>query len=324
VTDTVIAIDLGGTRIRTALIDAEYKIVARHEEATLPERGPEDLVGRVAAAAARLCEQEGMTAAPVAGVSALGPLDARRGVIVSAPNLPGWRDVPFGAMLSQALDRQVVTGNDANVAALAEQRLGAGRGHDHVLYLTVSTGVGGGVIDSGRLVEGQGFGGEVGHMTVDPDGPVCNCGNTGCLEALASGTAIARRARGLVEAGVRTAIGELAGGDVQRIDARLVHTAAQQGDVVAVDIFRQAGAALGTAVASLLYLLNPSIVVMGGSVMQAGDLLLVPMQATLRRRVPALYWEKCPIVPAALGGDTGLIGDAVVARERLAEQQEID
>ncbi|MBN1661600.1 MAG: ROK family protein [Anaerolineae bacterium] len=319
-TDAVIAIDLGGTRIRTALVDAGYRIVARHEEATLPERGPEDLVGRVAAAAARLTAEHAVTPAQVVGVSALGPLDARRGVIVSAPNLPGWRDVPFGAMLSSALDRQVVTGNDANVAALAEQRLGAGRGHDNVLYLTVSTGVGGGVIANGRLVEGQGFGGEVGHMTVDPDGPVCNCGNRGCLEALASGTAIARRACAMVEAGARTAIAELARGDVAAIDARLVHQAARQGDVVAIDIFRQAGVALGTAIASLMYLLNPSIVIMGGSVMLAGDLLQVPMNATLRKRVPALYWETCPIVPAALGADVGLIGAAIVARDRLAQE----
>lgn len=318
VTDTVMAIDLGGTRVRVALVDADYRIVARHEEATLPERGPADLVARVQAAAQRLAAEQGVIPADVVGVSSPGPVDPRTGVIHWAPNFPGWRDVPLANLLARALERRVVTGNDANLAALSEQRQGAGRGHDDLIFLTISTGIGGGIIAGGRLVEGQGFAGEVGHMTVDPDGPLCNCGNLGCLEALASGTALARRARGLVEAGARTAIGELAQGDADRIDARLVHLAAQQGDTVAIDLFRQAGAALGTAIASLMYLLNPSIIILGGSVAQAGDLLLVPMHATLRQRVPALYWEKCPIVPAALGGDGGLIGAAILARESLA------
>jgi glucokinase len=315
VEDVVIAVDMGGTHVRTALVAHDDEILARHEGATQAEKGPDDLVRRIVATARCLAEEVGGADATAVGVSAPGPLDPARGVILWAPNLPGWRDVPLAQMLQAALDRPVHMGNDGNLAALAEQRRGAARGHDDVVYITVGTGVGGGLIGGGHLLVGQGFGGEVGHMVVDPDGPRCNCGNRGCLEAVASGMAIARQARGLLEAGAQTAIRELAGGDPGAADARLVHQAARQGDAIAVDLFRRAGVALGIGAANLVYLLNPSIIVVGGSVAKAGDLLLVPMRATLSQRVPPLYWRNCPIVPAALAGDAGLVGAAILARE---------
>ncbi|MEJ2210594.1 MAG: ROK family protein [Anaerolineae bacterium] len=161
--------------------------------------------------------------------------------------------------------------------------------------------------------------GEVGHITLEPQGPLCNCGNHGCLEALASGTAIARRARELVRAGAKTLLADMAGSDLERLTAEMVHEAADRGDVVAVDLFRQAGRYLGIGVATLMYLFNPAMVIIGGSVAKAGHLLFVPLQATLRERIYPAYWQDCPIVPAALGDDVGLIGAALWARESLED-----
>lgn len=318
--ETIIAMDMGGTQLRFALFDEDYRILARHAEPTHPEQGPQPVLDRIVAHIKALGEQGGWNRVRVVGVAAPGPLDPYRGVILQAPNLPGWRDVPVADQLRQALDCPVFVGNDANLAALAEQRRGAGQGRADVAYITVSTGIGGGVISGGRLVLGhQGLACEVGHITLEPQGPLCNCGNRGCLEALASGTTIGRRAREMVQAGAKTLMAELAGGDLERITAELVHEAADRGDVVAVDLFRQAGRYLGIGIATLMYLFNPAIIVIGGSVAKAGHLLFVPMQATLRERIYEAYWRDCPIVLAALGDDVGLIGAAIWARESLEE-----
>lgn len=320
--EAIIAMDMGGTQLRFALLDGAYRVLARHAEATRPEEGPGPVLERIVARMRSLGEQAGWDRIRAVGVAAPGPLDPFRGVILHAPNLPGWRDVPMAEPLRQALGCPVFMGNDANLGALAEQRRGAGRGHGDVVYVTVGTGIGGGVISGGRLVLGQqGLAGEVGHMTLQPQGPRCHCGNRGCLEALASGTAIGRQARELVEAGVRTSMAKLAGGEPERITAKLVHKAADDGDVVAVDLFRQAGRYLGIGMANLMYIFNPSLVVVGGSVAKAGHLLFVPMQATIRERTYELFWRDCPLVPAALGDDVGLIGAAVWARESMKDER---
>ncbi len=316
--EAIIAMDMGGTQLRLALLDEEYRVVARHAEATRPEEGPEPVLERIVARMKALGEQAGWNNVRAVGVAAPGPLDPFRGVILQAPNLPGWHDVPLGRQLRRALRCPVFVGNDANLAALAEQRRGTGRGHADVVYVTVSTGIGGGVISGGRLVLGhQGLAGEVGHMTLEPQGPRCDCGNRGCLEALASGTVIGRQAQELVQAGAQTLMAELAGGDLERITVALVHKAADRGDVVAVDLFRQAGRYLGIALANLMFLFNPSMIVLGGSVAKAGHLLFVPMQATIRERIYEAFWRDCPVVPAALGDDVGLVGAALWARESM-------
>ncbi len=313
----VIAVDLGGTLLRVALCNNQGEIQARHVEPTLAEEGPESVLMRLIASVRRLGDSVGWDRIQAIGVSSPGPLDPWRGVIHWSPNLPGWHQVPLVERLQAAVGRPVFLGNDANLAALAEQRRGAGRGQSDLVYLTISTGIGGGVISHGRLVLGRGgLAGEVGHMTLEANGPRCNCGNIGCLEALASGTAIARQARELVAAGARTRIADLAAGDLDRIDARLVHQAASDGDVVAVDLFRKAGVYLGIGLVNLMYLFNPALFVIGGGVAKAGDLLFVPMHATLRARIHEIYWKDCPVVPAALGDDVGLIGAAILAWER--------
>ncbi len=317
----VVAVDLGGTQLRVALLDQSYRILARHAEPTRADEGVESVLARMVAGVSRIAEMEGKDRVCGIGVSAPGPLDPWRGVIHWAPNLPGWRDVALADCLTEALDQPVAMGNDGNLAALAEQRCGAGKGQADLVYITVSTGIGGGVISGGQVILGRGgLGGEVGHMTVAPDGPRCNCGNMGCLEALASGPAIARQARALVEAGARTNIADLVGGDPERITAKVVHEAADEGDVVAVDLFRKAGMYLGIGIVNLMYLFNPGVVVIGGGVAKAGDLLRVPIEATIRQRIPEIYWKDCPIVDAALGDDVCLMGAAILAMESIENQ----
>lgn len=314
--DLVVAVDLGGTQLRTALYDARYQMMARYAGPTEAQQGVEAVVSRLIEAVRHTGKEAGWDQIAAVGVSAPGPLDPWRGVIHWAPNLPGWRDVPLAERLRAAVGRPVFLGNDGNLAALAEQRCGAGQGQSDLVYITVSTGIGGGVISEGRLILGRGgLGGEVGHMTIEANGPRCNCGNIGCLEALASGTAIARQAQELVARGGRTLIAELAGGDRGRISAKLVYEAAIQGDEVAVDLFRRAGVYLGIGIINLMYLFNPGVVVIGGGVSKAGDLLFVPMQATIRQRIHEIYWSHCSIVHAALGDDVCLLGAAILALE---------
>jgi glucokinase len=158
-------------------------------------------------------------------------------------------------------------------------------------------------------------------MTLKADGPRCNCGNIGCLEALASGTAIARQARELVEVGAQTQIADMVAGDLERITAKVVHEAADKGDVVATDLFRKAGMYLGVGIVNLMYLFNPGVVVIGGGVSKAGDVLFVPMRATIRQRIHEIYWRDCLIVRAALGDDVCLMGAALLVMEAVGGQR---
>ena len=314
----VISVDLGGTQLRVALFSIGGQMVARHAEPSRAHEGVEPLVSRIVQGVRLMGEKAGWDNVASVGLSVPGPVDPRRGMILWAPNLPGWCDVPLGELLSRAVGKPVFLGNDANLAALAEQRFGAGQGNADVVYITVSTGVGGGIISDGRLIVGRGgLGAEVGHITVEAHGPVCNCGNTGCLEALASGTAIARQARELVAAGAPTRIRTLVDGDLARISAKVVHDAAQEGDAIARDLFRKAGMYLGVGIVNLLYLFNPSVFVMGGGVAKSWDLLYAPMQATIQQRIKEVYWRHCSIVPAVLGDDVSLMGAATLAADGI-------
>jgi glucokinase len=240
-------------------------------------------------------------------------------VILSAPNLPGWDNLPLRRIMEERLGRPVFLGNDANLAALGEWKFGAGQGHQDVLYLTISTGIGGGVITGGRMLIGaRGLGTEVGHMLAVPDGPLCGCGQRGHLEAVASGTAIARLARAKLKAGdgSDSRIWELCGGDLDNVTGALVGQAAQAGDEFARRLIVEAGTFIGRTVASLLHCLNPSIVIFGGGVSLLGDVILEPIRAAVRQyAMSEAYWRYCPIVPASLGDNAGLMGAGALAME---------
>lgn len=309
--DNVVALDLGGTHIRSALINEEGEILARAERETLAQEGPEAVIGRIEA-----CIRDVARGTEAIGIAAPGPLNPWKGIIHQAPNLPGWREVPLADILHRTFKVPVHLNNDANLAALAEHRFGAGQGVNDLIYLTISTGIGGGIITQGRLLLGaKGLAAEVGHMTLEPEGPPCGCGGRGHLEALAAGPAIARRAVEEIEKGIETSITRLVKGELSKVTAKVVAQAAQEGDPLAHSIFKEAGFYIGLGITNLLHILNPQLVILGGGVSKAGDLIFDPIRATVKARAMPSYQEGLKIVPLALGGDVGLLGAAAFVLE---------
>jgi glucokinase len=307
----VLAIDIGGTKLAAGIVDTEGRIVARGEVPTLAADGLEPVLGRIVGLGRDLLSRPEVADVSVhrVGVGCAGPVDLKAGIVFNPPNLPGWVRVPLIDHLQQALALPAVLENDANAAALGEFRYGAGRGARSIVYMTVSTGIGGGIILDGKVWHGlKDAAGEIGHMTVCPDGPLCGCGNRGCLEAMASGTSIARRAREAVAAGRQTGLSEipaLTSADVVRL--------AQAGDVVAREVWDSAVTYLGIGVAAVITFLAPERVVLGGGVTKAGNFLFQPLRAYVRERVKLVPVESVPILPAALGPDVGILGAAAVA-----------
>lgn len=297
----VIAIDLGGTQLRVAAFSLRSPTPLRVLRVPTPPRG-EQIFAQLKTLIDAL-KSEGELSAICAACP--GPTDPARGLILAAPNIPGLENYPLGDMLQEEYRVPVSVQNDANMAAVGEWRYGAGRGHKNLLYLTISTGIGGGVICNHQLITGaHGLAGEFGHITVLPDGPLCSCGQRGHLEAVASGTAIARYISEQIAAGRPSILASEAS-----INARLVAEAARQGDALAQEAFQYAARFLAQGIADFLHLFNPSILILGGGVSQSGDLLFEPMRRALETQVmsPA-YLENLAIVPAELGDDAGLLG----------------
>lgn len=303
----VLAVDLGGTRLRVALVRGDGQLDARREVPT-PTGGPEAVVTAIAALAAQIGGSPALAA-----IAAPGPLDPATGVMYATPNLRGFDGFPLGAAVGRAVGLPAVVHNDANLAALGEWHFGAGRGADPLLYLTVSTGVGGGIIRGGRIEEGRhGLAGELGHMIVAADGPRCNFGHAGCLEALASGTALAARAAEALANGETTAIRDFAGPD--GITARAVAAAAAGGDDVALRLIRRLGRNLGLAVGSLVNAFDPAAVVVGGGLCNAWELFAVQLLDASDEVImsPSMRPE-LRIARAEMAEDAGLIGAALWA-----------
>jgi glucokinase len=316
----VIGIDLGGTKISTALVDSTGEVVASDYRETLATQGQDAVIERMLAAARQAMAKADATQqqAAAVGIGAPGPLDVRTGVVVAPPNLPGWDHVPLKQRIEERLGIATYLDNDANAAALGEHRFGAGQGTTHMIYVTVGTGIGGGLILDGRLYHGDsGIAGEIGHTTILPDGPRCGCGNRGCLEALASGTAIAREARERVARGVPTLICDLAQGDSERITARLVAEAARQGDRVAGEILSEAMEYLGIGMANLVNLFNPQVIVIGGGLANVGELLFAAARRVIDQRAFDAAAQAVRLVPAELGDNAGVLGAAAVALAEL-------
>lgn len=310
---TIIGVDVGGTLLRAARFGSDLTMLERVEHPSHAEEGVDAVLDHLFKTIRRVLPQspDGLEGI---GLALPGPLDVVSGTVIATPNLP-FRDLPIAALVREAVGGPVYLGNDADLAGLAEHQLGAGRGAHTMVYITVSTGVGGGVISGGKPSVGRGQGGEIGHMVVLPGGPPCGCGRRGHLEALSSGTAIARIARERLEAGQTSTIRDLVGGDLARVDARIVGQAAHDGDTLALEIIRQAGHYLGIGIASLLSILNPDIFVLGGGVTRLGDLLFEPMWEAIKTyAMHPRYWENTPIVHAELGSDVGLYGAAALVR----------
>jgi len=312
----VLGIDLGGTKINTALVDRAGRLVAHDFRETLVGEGPDPVIRRMIDAAREVMARAQVLPDQVkaAGVCAPGPLDLDAGLILSPPNLPGWDRIPLIARISKALGMPAQLENDANAAALGENRFGAGRGTQHMIYVTASTGIGGGLILDGRLYHGaSGLAGEIGHQTIMVHGPICGCGNRGCLESLASGTAIARRGRESVARGVPTLMAALAEGDPGRISAKLVAQAAEQGDAEASMIISQAMDFLGIGMANMVNLFNPELIVIGGGLTNLGDALFGPVRRAVERMAFPTAAQAVRIVRAELGDNVGALGAAALA-----------
>ncbi len=313
-----LAIDLGATNLRAAIVEGP-RVLARRSTATCAWNGPQAVVERMLELAREVTLANPIPVAAL-GVAAPGPLDPARGVIFEAPNLPGFREEPVTEILSEGLGLRTFLINDADAAALAEHRYGAGQRRRHMLYLTISTGIGGGIIVDGQLVRTDvGMAGEVGHIVVDVNGELCGCGGRGCLEAMASGTAIARMARSFIDKGVPTILAQLEAEGGRPVTAEMVAAAALKGDVVAQGIFRRAGCYLGIGLISLIHVLNPDVVILGGGVMAAGELLLAPAQEEIHRRALHERYAHVPIRRAELGDDAGLVGAALWAEKRIGK-----
>jgi glucokinase len=315
----ILALDIGGTKLAAGLVSGDGQLLASEREPTRTVEGPDVVIEQLVAMGRRVARDT----APVAiGVGCGGPLDARRGIIQEPPNLPGWIDVPLVARLEAALNLPVHLDNDANAAALGEHRWGAGRGAQNMVYLTISTGIGGGVIAGGRLLWGEsGNAAEVGHVSVSYDGWPCICGRRGCPEAFASGTNIAARARAAVAAGEPSVLSSVASDE---ITAESVTRAVAAGDALAIRIWDETTTVLGAAVTNVLNTFEPEVVVIGGGVAQAGDLLFEPVRRlALSLALPP--HRRARIVPAELGEHTGVLGAAAVVLERqsIAEPAEV-
>lgn len=307
-----IGVDLGGTQIRALRTDLAGEKVARAEQLTLAQEGPRAVLSRILETA-----REVMTGVPREeilglGIGAPGPIDTA-GVVHDPPNLPGWPGVSLVEELSGPLGLPVYAGNDANLGALAEHRFGAGVGVDHLVYLNVGTGIGGGIISHGRMLTGwRGFAAEIGHQTLDPEGPLCGCGQPGHLEAFASGPAIARQARQALEQGRKSTIPEYANGPVS---AKSVAAAAMAGDALAIELLHRAGTYLGVGLANLIHILEPQRILIGGGVSRAGELLLGPARASMEQRLMSPVYRGVEVMLAALGPDVGLIGAAALVMQ---------
>jgi len=306
--EVLIGLDLGGTQIRAALLDRHLAILERYETLTLAHEGYEPTVQRIIEAIRKVLPQDGRTVLGI-GVSAPGPLNPETGVVVAPPNLAGWHNVPLGDILCKTFELPVFVGNDANVAALAEVARGAAQGYRYAIFLTVSTGIGSGIVYDGRLLLGKdGLAAEAGHIQL-----IVEDGRVSSLEKEAAGPSLARQARERIQNGEESLLTDLSRGNLELIDARMIGEALEKGDRLAQDLVRYCAKCVGLGIVTLLHLFNPQIIVIGGGVSQIGAPLFNQIDMTVRAHaLDEAYWRDLKIERAALGGDVSIIGSAAL------------
>ncbi len=320
----VLGIDIGGTNLVVgAVAEDGSRVVGDHSRPTDPSRGPDAIIHDLIEMADHTRGHLGRIAPGAelmgVGIGAPGPLDTKRGVVLLTPNL-GWVDMPLRDRLAEALGLPAHLDNDANCAVLGESWVGAARGGRYVLGVTIGTGIGGGIVIDGHVHHGASdCAGEIGHMTIDMDGRRCGCGNYGCLEAYASGPAIAMRAIEQVRSGAESSLADLVGGDLDLVTAQTVYHAATLGDELAREVVRATAQYLGAGIANLVNVFNPDLVVIAGGVTQAGDRLFEPLRRVVAQRAFKPAVDACQVVPGTLGGLAGVFGAAKVHLERRAQ-----
>lgn len=302
-----IVADVGGTHIRTACFRTESRTPIAVKR--IPTQGPglphERLINLIASVAPDGDEIAAIT------VATPGPTDPYEGIVFESPNIPAWNNLPLKKLIQEKYSVPVAIGNDGNLAALGEWRFGAGVGHRHLIYITVSTGIGGGVINDNVLLLGMhGLAAELGHVTVIPDGPLCGCGQRGHLEAVSSGPSIARWVEQELSQGIPSSLS-----GIPQVTAKDVAQAAARGDELARAALARSANYLGVAVADYLHIFNPSIVIIGGGVSRSGDAFLVPLRKAMTEHVMSTkYLENLTLTTAALGDDVGLMGALALAQ----------
>ncbi len=307
-----VGIDLGGTKILAVILNEQGEVVHRAETATLAKEGADAVIGRMIGLIRDSLTPEQQLVS--IGVATAGTLNAEEGIVTRASNLD-WNDVPLGCRLEQDFGVPVNLENDANAAAYGEWAVGAGQGTKNCVYVTVSTGIGAGIVSGGRLVRGRdNSAGELGHITVDMNGPRCACGNVGCLELYASGTAIARSAAKQAADNPEQAAALLAKAGGEPLTSRHVAEAAAEGDELSIQVLREAGLALGNGMVSIIHVMNPEVIVIGGGAANIGAPLLDPMHEAIADRGLASMRNGVRFVSPTLGKEAGAIGAALVNR----------
>lgn len=314
----LVGIDLGGTFIKTALISREGEIVHKVEIPSEGERGPDGVIINIIRSVKMAVKEKGVELKSVKaiGIGSPGPMDTKNGIVCKAINLPGWVNIPLRDRIQSAFGIPANLENDANAAAYAEYWKGAGQNARLMIAYTLGTGVGGGIVIEGKLIRGANdCAGELGHMTIVPDGDPCPCGNRGCLESYASANSLVRRTLDKINHGAETILRQWVS-EGKSLTSKLIDEARLAGDAFAREAMLEAGTYLGLGMSQTVSALNPDIIVVGGGMMKAGEILLEPARAEVKRRVFAEHFEKLKILPARLGNDAGVIGAAGLLIER--------
>ena len=317
-TKPVLALDFGGTKLAAALVDlSDGSIISSGRRLTPRVGGAHASLEIIVQLADALLEKAGLQRAQVGsiGISFGGPLRPDRRRILRSMHIPEWESVDLAAHMEETFQKSAFMDNDANTAALGEWKFGAGRGFSNLVFVQVSTGIGAGLILQNKVYRGAGLAGEMGHIPLQPDGPLCTCGKRGCLESLASGWAIARQGRLAVRLGESPILSELAGDSLDRIDAELVLQAARMGDRGAQDVSRRAFTSLAQGISVLICLLDPEVVVIGGGVGRSKNEMWMVLEPELRAFLPAMLQDRVMLSFGKLGGNETLLGAALLTLE---------
>lgn len=317
----LLGIDIGGTNLKLAFIDRHGRLLkGKRIFSTADFKGKDALINKIAFEVQNMFVSSGINKKDVigAGVGVPGAVNVKNGIAHYLTNIPGWREVPIGNSLKKKLGIPVFVDNDVNVMALGEFFFGAGKGARNMLCVTLGTGVGGGLILNGELYRGSSCAaGEFGHMPISIDGPKCNCGSSGCIEAYVGKNYIIRKAAAMIRKGSRTLIKELTGGDISKLTPELISRAAGRGDKFAKDIWEDTGEKIGIALAGVVNLLNPEKIIIGGGIANAGNVLFNSIRKTIAKRAMRLPAKTVRVVKARLGYDAGVIGAAALVLYEL-------
>ncbi len=313
----IFTIDLGGTKTAIGLLNQKAKILEKVIFPTEVKRGTKLWLNKTVKTIDNFIKFRKIKEKEILGltIAVAGVIDRKQGILVTAPNLFGWQKIPFKKCLQKYFRFPIFLENDANIAALAECYLGTGRGSRNMIYLTVSTGIGAGIIINKKLYHGQGSAGEIGHIILDPGGPKCGCGNRGCFETLASGTAVAKLAQEKIvknfRRGQKTLIWYLADQKIKNIKTKVVYLAARQGDSLAKEVIEETQKWLAIGLVNVIHIFHPEIIVLGGGVMRDADMILPNVNKMVKKMIMPTF-QDCKIKKTKFGEDVGLIGGKVL------------